>query len=176
MNPESAPSPLPLHCLPHPPPSSTEQGQDSRAGVQMLSTEPGTVFPSSQPAVRGRGFGLMRRLRSLTPHLRLCLPGPPLSGLLSSDKAASGRSLRRTWLSAGAATQLMPVRPWDYCFPDSSRHRYLWLCFKMLSGHLFRKMLKAPLSCILNSSCAGGAGAGAALCWRSRQFYIYIKS
>lgn len=130
-------------------------------------------LPRSQLCREGDFFWLMRRLRSLTPHLRLCLPGLPPTGLLSSDKAGGGGSLRRTWLSAGAVAQLMLARPRDYCFPDSSRHRYLWIRFKMLRGHLFREMLKALLSCILKRLLHWWSWGWAALCWSFRQFYIY---
>ena len=177
-SPSSLPKPFPSSSLRrrHGPGSTQQQGQDSRARAQMLPparSQKQRFLPGSQ--LRGEAdFWLMRRLRSLTPHLRA-----PLLARATSDRApfirqaARGRSLRRTWLSSGAAAQLMPARPWDYCFPDSSRHRYLWICFKMLSGHLFREMLKALLSCILNRLLRWLSWGWAALCRSFRQFYIY---
>lgn len=84
-----------------------------------------------------------------------------------STQQSSSRSLCAPH-SAGARAQLMLVRPQDYCFPDSSRHCYLWMCFKTLSGHLFHEMLKAVPSCMLRrllhqlsrGGCRGGAVRG----------------
>lgn len=85
----------------------------------------------------------------------------PRKGILAdaSDTPSLGHS--RQLLSSYKAVAAEPggtwlPRPWDYCFPDSRRHRYLWICFKMLSGHLFCEMLKALLSCILSRLCAAG--------------------
>lgn len=64
-----------------------------------------------------------------------CDPTPRSS---HGTKPAGSSSLRHTAQRRGAADA---ARPWDYCFPDSSHQHCLWICFKMLSGHLLGEVL-----------------------------------